>query len=91
MSEDRLKFKNYQDALLCYQKPSNAICHLLRNDDDTYSIMYHIVCEHCDYCGQMSFVYESGLYFDELHPLIHKYKDDPYENQKKLEMIGDEE
>ena len=29
---------------------SNMIAHLLDNGDGTYSLLYHIVCEHCDYC-----------------------------------------
>ena len=29
---------------------TNMISHILDNGDGTYSIMYHIVCEHCDYC-----------------------------------------
>jgi hypothetical protein len=32
--------------------PSNRIRHILKNDDDTYSIMGHIVCEFCDYCDE---------------------------------------
>jgi len=29
---------------------SPMIWHLLKNEDGTYSVMGHIVCEHCDYC-----------------------------------------
>ena len=41
-----------EEAMECYLTPTNAITHLLYNDDGTYSIMSHIVCEHCDYCDE---------------------------------------
>jgi len=41
---------SYQDAIKTLRKYSNMIAHLLLNDDGTFSIMYHIVCEWCDYC-----------------------------------------
>lgn len=28
----------------------NWIAHIMNNQDGTYSVMGHIVCEHCDYC-----------------------------------------
>lgn len=31
-------------------QPTNVITHVLANDDKTFSVMSHIVCEHCDYC-----------------------------------------
>lgn len=31
-------------------EPTNMIVHLLKNEDGTFSLMYHIVCDHCDYC-----------------------------------------
>jgi hypothetical protein len=47
--------------------PSNTIDHLLANDDGTYSVMSHIVCEFCDYC-------QAGKAAEP-----HSAKPDPYE------------
>ena len=55
-------------------KPNNAISHLLDNEDGTFSIMYHIVCEHCDYCN------EEGKIDIATNPhFAHIAKEDPYE------------
>jgi hypothetical protein len=50
--------------------PSNMISHILANDDGTFSVMSHIVCEFCDYC-------EAG------GVVPFPAKADPYENQRR--------
>lgn len=61
-----------------------AIYHLLYNDDGTFSIMFHIVCEHCDYCE------EQGPVFDNAHTVMPvKAKPDPYINGKVYSAFRD--
>lgn len=68
-----------EEAIADLRKPSNAIRHLLVNSDGTYSIMGHVVCEHCDYCeAEGDLAATAG---DPEHPTIeHPAKADPYEN-----------
>jgi len=47
----------------------------LDNGDGTYSIMYHIVCEFCDYCEEQGDCRGRG---DFVTPLA---KEDPYKLQ----------
>ena len=54
---------------------SNAINHVLDNGDGTYSVMYHIVCEFCDYCEEQG---DCRGRDDFVTPLT---KEDPYELQ----------
>lgn len=60
---------SYADAVVLVEKPGNTIRHLLDNEDGTYSVMSHIVCEFCDYCAE-----SRGLL------TVHKAKADPYHN-----------
>lgn len=39
-----------QEAREQLKQSGNMIIHLLSNDDGTFSLMRHIVCEHCHYC-----------------------------------------
>ena len=56
---------------------SNVIMHLLDNEDGTFSIMGHIVCEHCDYCcSQGDARWERDI-------VAVPAKRDPYENQER--------
>lgn len=48
--QSRSRHKLGEILKFLYESPSNAICHILSNDDCSYSLMYHIVCEYCDYC-----------------------------------------
>lgn len=47
--EDRERM-SLDDARGVAESPTNMITHLLSNDDGTFSVMSHIVCEWCDYC-----------------------------------------
>jgi hypothetical protein len=38
------------DAQNVLRLDSNMILHVMRNDDDSYSVVGHIVCEMCDLC-----------------------------------------
>jgi hypothetical protein len=74
------------EAVQVRKRPSNMISHLLINDDATYSVVYHIVCEHCDYCdsrgvrlrrpGDPDYGF-CGEYFDADEP--HPFKENIYE------------
>jgi lipoate synthase len=48
--EDRPRYTEEEARRILAEGACAAIMHLLLNDDGTFSIMYHIVCEHCDYC-----------------------------------------
>lgn len=48
--ESRLRMTREQATKLLVNSNSNMIAHLLDNQDGTYSLVYHIVCEYCDYC-----------------------------------------
>jgi len=63
-----------------------SISHILDNEDGTYSVMSHINCEWCDYCGDQRMVLDP----DKEATDIHVYKEDPYENQKKLDKDAEE-
>lgn len=41
-----------EQALKKKAEPTNMISHLMRNEDETYSLVYHINCEFCDYCEE---------------------------------------
>lgn len=58
-----------EEARLAASK-GNMTSHILDNQDGTYSIMSHLVCEWCDYC-------------EEFDIDIHIAKANPYENQEK--------
>lgn len=47
--EERPRF-SLQELLDEFQ-PGSMISHFTLNDDNTYSVVSHIVCEYCDYCG----------------------------------------
>ena len=77
------------EARASLAKPSNAICHLLDNQDGTFSIMSHINCEHCDYCDEYNNWWElkktNGLTFAEICKLEDPpfvAKEDPYAIQR---------
>lgn len=71
-------------------KLSGSIRHILDNQDGTYSVMSHIVCEHCDYCDEYNQWWadktSQGLTYEQITKLdeniIHLPKPDPYEQQK---------
>ena len=48
---DRMRF-TYDEAVKLKKEPTNKISHLVKNDDETYSLVYHINCEWCDYCEE---------------------------------------
>lgn len=48
--ESRLRMTKEQAMELLANSNSNMVAHLLDNQDGTYSLVYHIVCEYCDYC-----------------------------------------
>jgi hypothetical protein len=48
--EDRFRYTEEEARRILVDEADAAIMHLLLNDDGTFSIMSHIVCEHCDYC-----------------------------------------
>lgn len=50
MNFDDRERMTLDDAKFVAERPTNVITHLLSNDDGTFSVMSHIVCEHCDYC-----------------------------------------
>lgn len=75
--KDRLKF-NYEKALEIYNSESNCIIHILYNNDNTFSIMAHSVCEHCLYCEQANQAYALGLRMINEHPFIHVALENPY-------------
>lgn len=60
-----------------YQTP--MIAHLLTNEDETYSIMYHINCEWCDYCEQQGDA-RGMLHGEVIVPM--PAKENPYELQE---------
>lgn len=62
-----------EQAIEVLDRDSNAINHLISNDDGTYSIMFHIVCEHCDYCDSQ------GDCRGMTDPVAVPAKPDPYE------------
>jgi hypothetical protein len=64
-------------------RQSNAIHHLLDNQDHTFSVMSHIVCEHCDYCDDQGDCRGRG------DPEAVPAKPNAYENQERLEQIGE--
>jgi hypothetical protein len=77
------------DARASLAKGSNAILHLLDNQDGTFSIMSHINCEHCDYCDEFNVWYAEqkakGLQWEEISKLEDPAfiaKEDPYAIQK---------
>lgn len=64
---------SYEEAVEISSRPTNVITHLLRNEDDgSYSVMSHIVCEYCDYCD------EQGDCRGVLHPTPCIAKENPY-------------
>jgi hypothetical protein len=69
--EDRARMTLEEARSVC-ERPTNVITHLLSNDDGTFSVMSHIVCEHCDYCDSQGDCREGGK-------AAVPAKDDPYE------------
>lgn len=67
LARDRLKKEN------C----GSMVCHLLSNDDETFSLLYHIVCEWCDYCDEQGDC--RGI--PDIQPILAKA--DPYANQNR--------
>jgi len=82
-------------------KPSNRVAHVLANDDGTYSIMRHINCEWCDFCAAeektrkhklADVVAVRGVQTPDGRTwTIHPYKENPYEEQKKLDAVAEAE
>lgn len=73
MSFDSRTRMSWEDALRATNKPSPRIQHIVRNDDDTYSVVSHIVCEFCDYCQEAK---DSEL---QLNEIVHTAKRNIYE------------
>ena len=69
--ENRDRFHSIEEAKAVKSRLYGAIHHILVNDDRTYSVMRHSVCEHCDYCSETNV----GIQ-------VHKAKPDAYEFQK---------
>ncbi len=68
-----------QEAEEALNEDSNMIAHLLENEDGTFSLMYHIVCEWCDFCDEQGDCrFSKGI-------AACKAKEDPYENQRQKE------
>lgn len=67
-----------------------AICHVVENSDNTYSVVGHINCEYCDFCEEASAIWQAnkakGMSFEELRKkdleLVHGFKEDIYSEQK---------
>lgn len=83
--ENRYKFKTWEEVLATYKQPTNVIQHILKNDDETFSIMTHIVCNTCNYCRNESYVYKKGIRFDTDYPLVHMAVEDLYVYEYELE------
>lgn len=64
--ENRPRYSR-DDAVSLMAQPTNAIQHLLENEDGTFSVMMHIVCEYCDYCAAEA----EGV-------RTHRAQEDPY-------------
>lgn len=47
---DRERLSEEDAKSLILNSQSNMILHLVKNEDDSFSIVGHIVCEFCDYC-----------------------------------------
>lgn len=77
---DRARY-SLEEVTEIHKEPTNAITHVLDNGDGTYSLMYHIVCEHCDYCAAQNGV--EGRWWDNNGFIIHPAKENPYEDQEK--------
>lgn len=60
-----------------------SIAHIIDNQDGTFSVMRHINCEFCDYCGERNAWYDAGVPLEEIDARAHIAKSDPYEEQKK--------
>jgi hypothetical protein len=77
------------EAMSLLVRPSNAIEHLMDNGDGSYSIVFHIVCEHCDYCDAESEAWGKGEHDPEAGKwMVHAAKEDIYERQRAAEMGG---
>lgn len=75
--EDRFRYTEEEARRILVEGADAFIMHLLINDDDTFSIMQHIVCEWCDYCDSQGDA--------RLKPDIKAVtaKPDPYEFQER--------
>lgn len=65
------------DAIEQIGKPTNTISHLTYNDDGTFSIVDHIVCEYCRFC-------EAENFPENAPPdtfTIHRARPDIYDNE----------
>ena len=51
MSRNLRERMTLDEAFAAVQK-GNMIEHIVKNDDDTFSIVAHIVCEYCDFCEE---------------------------------------
>lgn len=89
--KDRPKL-SLEEAKKAVKETTGWICHIIQNGEakwienkhmpESYSIMMHINCEWCDYCGAANVAYHVGIRYSTDHPLIHLAKEDPYENEK---------
>ncbi len=57
----------------------NCIGHVIAEENNKYSLLSHIVCEHCDICDEQGDV--RCLNFDEIKN-FPKYREDIYKNQE---------
>ena len=48
--KERARYTEVDARRLLAETTSSMFQHLLDNEDGTFSIMAHIVCEYCDYC-----------------------------------------
>ena len=73
--EERYRFteeeaRNWIDQ---YSKDAHQVVHLLLNEDGTFSLMGHVVCEWCYYC------YAQGDIRGDHDAVPVKYVNDPYD------------
>lgn len=67
-----------QEARSIIARGGPKVAHLLNNQDGTYSVMSHIVCDWCDYCDTQGDCRPMGN-----RPVEYEavpYKPDPYAN-----------
>ena len=73
--ENRPRYAEKEARMALEHRAGSMVMHLLDNQDGTFSIMEHIVCEHCDYCTEQG---DARLQRD-IKAVVAKA--DPYENQ----------
>ena len=81
--EDRPRFSEAEVREHLRDTKSSMVEHLLDNGDGTFSVMAHIVCEHCDYCTSQ------GDCRGEPDIEAVPYKENPYEEQEKMDREWD--